>query len=116
MAIGETAEFMWDYSESADIFNVHKKGQKVAGSAELGDFTVDFDVAGHIMGLEIMNVSDFLRESDITPKQLSEIKSVEIIVRQRKSELFYIWIKFILPGNIERRIPIPAPIMAEGAW
>ncbi len=57
MAINETEEYIWDYSEHSDILNIHKKGVVVSGSSELGDFTVDFDRAGNIVGIEIMNVT-----------------------------------------------------------
>ncbi len=59
MAEGESGQFRWDYSDSSDIFNIHKKGKLTIGSAELGDFTIDFDSIGNIVGLEIMNVTDF---------------------------------------------------------
>ena len=113
MAVGETQQFVWDYSERSNILNIHRKDKKTTGSAELGDFTVDFDTAGHIVGLEIMNVADFLKEAEISPEQLSHLVSAEMIIREKKSGVIYIWIKFMLPQNIEKKIPIPAPVMAQ---
>lgn len=115
MVIGKTKQFIWDYSEYSDILNIHRKGKKTAGSAELGDFTIDFDNIGHIVGLEIMNVADFLKESEISLEQLSCLVSAEMIFKQRKSGVIYIWIKFVFPQNIEKKIPIPAPVLAEAA-
>ena len=111
MAIGQTAQFVWDYSERSDIFNIHKKGKAIKGSAELGDFTVDFDEEGNIMGIEIMNVSDFLQEAGISKADLSQLQEAEITVTPGRTNLMYIWIKLQLPQNVEKVLSIPAPVM-----
>ena len=113
MVIGQTAQFVWDYSERSDILNIHKKGKAIKGSAELGDFTVDFDEDGNILGVEIMNVSDFLREAGILKAELSQLQGAEITVTPSRANLAYIWIKLQLPQNIEKVISIPAPVMLE---
>lgn len=114
MVSGQTNDFQWDYSEQSDILNIHKTGKKVAGGTELGDFTVDFDNEGNVVGLEIMNVSDFLKEVGIESTQLRQLGGAELQVTS-KVNLHYLWIKLILPGQVEKVIPIPAPVLAEVA-
>lgn len=115
MAIEETERFVWDYSQQTDILNIHKKGLKTSGSAELGDFTVDFDSAGNVIGVEIMNVAEFLQESDIPAEQLPLLQGVEMITKRGRDNLILIWIKLLLPQHIERKILLPAPVMVEAA-
>lgn len=114
MVTGNTLHFQWDYSEQSDILNIHNIGKKVHGGAELGDFTVDFDREGNIIGLEIMNVSDFLQEVGIKHDQLKHLCGVEFQVTS-KANLRYLWIKLLLPDQIEKIIPVPAPVLAEAA-
>jgi uncharacterized protein YuzE len=84
MVIGENEEFRWDYDEDADIFNIHRKDVKVKGSAELGDFTVDFDSKGQVVGLEIMYASEFLENVNISKSQLINIKSANLFKDYKK--------------------------------
>ena len=115
MVIGHTKKFTWDYSAQSDILNIHKTGKIVKGSTELGDFTVDFDEDGTILGLEIMNVSDFLQEAGISHDDLTNLQSAELSVTSGRGDVHYIWIKLMLPMNVEKIIPIPAPVLAEAA-
>lgn len=113
--MGETEGFVWDYSEGSDIFNIHKKGKKSAGSSELGDFTVDFDNSGNIIGVEIMNVADFLRESDISEEELQQLQGAELCTSYPKNGITYLWVKLLFPEQMEKKIAIPAPVVAEAA-
>ncbi len=114
MAIGQSNDFVWDYSENSDILNIHKKNLKVEGSAELGDFTVDFGSHGKIIGIEIMNVSGFLKEADISPEQLQVLQGAELRLMAGKGNITYLWIALTLPHNIQRKIAIPAPVLMAG--
>lgn len=113
MTTGEAKNYQWDYSEQSDILNIHKKDSFVAGSAELGDFTVDFDAQGEIVGIELMNVADFLGESQISPDLLEKIVDADMVIKHRRDGIIYLWIKLVFPGGIERKIPMPAPVMEE---
>ncbi len=114
MALGETDQFVWDYSEHSDILNIHKKSIATAGSAELGDFTVDFDAAGNIVGVEIMNATEFLKEAEITLEQLAELNGAGLLIKQgRGGEVTYIWLKLTFSRSVERRIPLPAPVLVK---
>ena len=112
MTIGETAKCSWDYSERSDILNIHRIGTVTAGSAELGDFTVDFDAQGNVIGLEIMNLTSFVAELGISHKELLMMKGAELVVKPSRG-VVYLWVNFLLSSKVERRIPIPAPVLAE---
>ena len=112
MAVGKDKYFSWDYSEKSDILNVHKANKKTTGSAELGDFTVDFDKNGNVVGIEIMNASKFFKLVSIDKEQLENIKEAEIIL-QKRGEYMLVCIKLVLPKNIERVIPLPATVVNE---
>lgn len=110
MAIGENKQYVWDYSEASDILNIHKKNIKTAGSAELGDITIDFDQQGDVVGLEMVNISDFLQPVGIRSAELTTAKDVQLLIRPGKS-VVYLWLKLMLAGNIEKTLSIPAPVL-----
>ncbi len=111
MTEGESNQFAWDYSESSDIFNIHKKGKVTTGSAELGDFTIDFDSAGNIIGLEIMNATNFMTQLELG-SPFKHLKGAELIIKQERN-VTYILLKIISANAVEHVIPIPAPVMVE---
>ena len=111
MATGKSSSFAWDYSRS-DILNIHKTGKAVAGSAELGDFTVDFDKEGNIIGVEVTNASEFLSQVGISPEQLNSLQGAELILNQKDHNVTFILIKLKLAAG-EQTIPLPAPIAAS---
>lgn len=104
--------FVWDYSEKSDILNIRKTGKKSVGGSELGDFTVDFDKDGSVIGIEIMNASEFFVQIEISKEQLINIKSAEIITQKRNSYTL-IWLNLLLPNNVQKTVPLPTPIMAQ---
>ena len=111
--IGENKEYYWDYSKASDILNIHRKDIKVVGSAELGDFSVDFGGRGQVVGLEIMYASEFFENVKISREQLIQLKAVELIIpKKRNSQVAYFYVKLVFPLT-EQIIPIPAPILAK---
>ena len=106
------SKFNWDYSEKSDILNVHTIGKKTAGSAELGDFTIDFDKLGSIVGVEIMNASDFLGKAGITKAQLVDLQNAELSVTQKGGQFLIVWV-MLKCANVEHIVPLPTPVVAE---
>ncbi|MBI4448401.1 DUF2283 domain-containing protein [Candidatus Woesearchaeota archaeon] len=102
---------VWDYSVVSDILNVHKAGAKVAASAELGDFTVDFNSEGTVVGLEIMHASDFFGSVSISKEDLSELREVDILTEQR-NDIVLVMIR-LLGENVNQVIPIPTPVLTQ---
>ena len=111
MVLREDKYYKWDYSEKDDILNVHARNKKVVGSAELGDFTLDFDKNHNIVGVEILHFAEFSEQVGITKDQLQQMQRVEILVNNRNPSIAYAVIKVILP-NSEVKFPLPAPIEA----
>lgn len=113
MGVGKDKQFTWDYSEKSDILNIHKTGKKTEGSAELGDFTVDFDNEGNVVGIEILNASEFFDQSGISKEQLQHLKAAQLAIVQKKSYML-VWAILILPENVEKKVLLPTPIISEG--
>lgn len=114
MVIGKSQYFSWDYSEKSDILNIHNAGKLTAGSAELGDFTIDFDKNGNIVGVEVMTASEFLSPMGILKQDLAKIADAKLIISKR-ANYFIVMVKLVLPEKIERIFTIPAPVVAEAA-
>ncbi|MBI4146352.1 DUF2283 domain-containing protein [Candidatus Woesearchaeota archaeon] len=112
MVVGKNKLFTWDYSEKSDILNIHKAGKKTEGSSELGDFTVDFDKEGNVVGIEIINASEFFDQSGISKEQLEHLKTAQLMVVQKKTYML-VWAVLVLPENIERKVLLPTPILSE---
>jgi len=108
----KTKQFTWDYHEKSDILNVRNINKKSDGNAELGDFTVDFDNNGNVIGIEIMNASEFLGQVGITKKEIINLTGAELTVTQKNNNMF-VWMILRLPHNIEKCIPLPTPIINE---
>ena len=102
-------KFSWDYSINSDILNIHKSGTKVAGSAEAGDFTIDFAKDGSTVGVEIVNASEFLGHLGTTKEQLTQLKSAELQVVQ-KQQYAVIWVHLVLQEK-EEMVALPAMVM-----
>ena len=112
MTAGNNKHFSRDYSEHSDILNIHKIGKLTAGSAELGDFTVDFDNDGNVIGVEIMNASEFLSQLGIPQQALENMGDAEIIINKRGNYII-IMVKLMLPKNVEHIFTIPEQVVAE---
>jgi len=108
MVIGQTGSYRWDYSERSDILNVHRIGALNAGSAESEDFTLDFDDAGHLIGVEILNARAFLHAHGITDT-LTDIESLELIVREARGQAIP-YLKLTFHDHVEHLLPIPMTV------
>ena len=74
----EKFNFSYD-AENDDLF-AYLKGKKSSGAIELGNFILDFDDAGNLVAMQILNVSDVfakLLSKIIEASKINEIK-VEI--------------------------------------
>lgn len=110
------AIFNTDYDREADDLFVYAK-EKSKGSIEVGDLVLDFDNAGRLVGIEILNATKFLADctadkEGISKHFLSELNKCEVEVKKKSNFLF---IKLILTGKDMRKIscPINAPIVTE---
>ena len=105
-------KFYWDYSTLSDILSIHKNAVKTKESAELGDFTIDFDNSDNVVGIAIENASKFFEQMDVSKEDLENIKNASIRVDTRNPELALVW-TFIKFPNKEEAIPVPTPIIRK---
>ncbi|MFQ5620324.1 MAG: DUF2283 domain-containing protein [Candidatus Nanoarchaeia archaeon] len=113
MVLGQNNKFRWDYNEKSDILNIHELKKKTSGSAELGDFTVDFDSKDNVIGIEILYASEFLENMGISKEQLENLQDAEIIISKKGNRTLIFTV--ITIQNTKHTIPIPAPVMVETA-
>lgn len=103
--------YTWDYSTYSDILHVHKKGEINKGSAELGDFCIDFNKKDEVVGIEIEWASEFLGQLGITKEQLTQITEAEIIIDKRnpQAHVIFLALKF---QTTTKKIAIPMQVIA----
>ena len=94
------------------ILNIHKTAKNTQGSAEFGDFTVDFDKEGQVVGIEILNASEFVDKAVISKEELEGIKDAQLTITHKK-DYTLVWFKLLLPHNIEKTVPLPTPILSS---
>lgn len=108
------SRFEWSYSKGADIFRVFLRDTKITGSAEVGDFTIDF-LDKEVVGLEIMQASEFFTTIGISKEALSQISDTKIWVDKRNPSSYVLYLTILPQGSPEKVIPVPAPIRAMSA-
>jgi len=107
------------YDEENDVL-YYNSGEKVSDSLELGDAFIEFSGEGKIVGVEIMNASEFLSlqtGKEITDEMLKEIESGKISIRHNKDTIFLIF-EFVVPVESEKkseRISLNIPSQAATA-
>ncbi len=111
------AKFNIDYDqESDDLFLYGEKKSK--GSIEIGDIVLDFDDKGALVGIELLNAIQFLRnsvseegKSQIDKNFLSNLIKCEVDAKRQNNFLF---IKIQLIGKKAKiSCPINAPLIEE---
>jgi len=98
--------FKCQYNEKSDILRVLKIGEKIKGSAEIGDFIIDFNKKDQIVGVEILNISELLKQINIEPSNLTEIKSAEIRAIQKPHKIA-VFVMLSFP-KLEQEVPLMA--------
>jgi uncharacterized protein YuzE len=81
-----------DYDRKNDILYLYKQG-KFKGNVEVGDFVLDFDKEKRVMGLEILNASENLRNLGITKQILTQATEAKLKSHQKNSSIL---ISFVL--------------------
>jgi len=103
-----------DYDIENDILFIHRKDVKTKGSVEImgGDIIMDFSKDKEVVGLEIMNASEFLKNFNITKNMLSQALAGDIKIVQQRSVLF-ITIILKMPKNIEKEAILTVPSLVS---
>ncbi len=93
-----------NYDEEEDIL-VLSKSRKIKASLDLGDFVIDVDSDGFIVGIEILNASQNLR---LKEEQLKDLKQASMNVVYKPN---YVHISIIMQfGSKEKDIHIPLTV------
>ncbi len=84
----------FNYDSSNDILYAYKDDSRPYSNVIIGEFHLEFDKSGSIVGIEILNASGLLGEYDISKKQLENISKIELkVVTRNNSLLIFIIIK-----------------------
>jgi len=107
-------ENMLDYDKENDILFVHRKDIKTKGSVEVmgGDIVIDFSKNKEVVGIEIMNASQLLKNFDITKGMLSQAIAGDIRVSQQRNILF-LTIVLKMPKNVEKEAILTVPSLSS---
>ncbi len=85
-------ETFFDYDSENDSLFIYKKS-KIKGSIDIGDIVIDMSIEGKVAGIEMLNVSDILKNLGVkAPKEiLGNIKSVSIraVYKQDSIMVYY---------------------------
>ena len=89
-----------DFSDRLMIFN-KDINEKVDDNHIFGDFVVSLSESGEVVGLEIIGVSDVLREYDINPEILNNLKNVGLKAVSKKGAVY---IYFNLESEMDMKL------------
>jgi len=69
-----------NYDAVNDLLYVYKKDTKVDHNESIGDIYLDISKTGEVIGIEILNASDILKEFGIQQKMLEHLTGAELKV------------------------------------
>lgn len=102
------------YDKENDILSIHKGfniDEKFKGNIDVGKLILDVSTKGRIVGLEIMNATNFLKEFDIEKKILETLVDAEFNA-STKSDRIIVSIA-LKAKNIEQKIPAKIVVPLE---
>jgi len=70
----------FSYDDLNDLLYAYKENSSVHSNVVVGDFHLEFSKKGELVGIEILNASDILKEYDIPKKILKNIEKITIKV------------------------------------
>ncbi len=77
----------FSYDKRNDLLYVYKENTSVYSNVMVGDFHVEFSRKNDLVGIEILNASDILKEYDFSRKTLENIEDVSLKVVSRNNSL-----------------------------
>jgi len=109
MNINSDKNFFYDdFSDSLMISNPNNKDE-IIGSVRILNLIIDFATNSRIANVEIKNVSELLKQLDINPSILENLKAAKINLKQlRNGYLIYFILKYDdkverIPYNIQTK-------------
>jgi uncharacterized protein YuzE len=73
-------DLSFSYDRLNDLLYIYKKDSNVYSNVIIGEFHLEFDKAGELVGVEILKASEILKEYSISKKLLENIKKTELKV------------------------------------
>ena len=73
-------DLSFSYDRLNDLLYIYKKDSNVYSNVIIGEFHLEFDKAGELVGVEIHKASEILKEYSISKKLLENIKKTELKV------------------------------------
>lgn len=77
----------YNYDRLNDLLYVYKKDSNVYSTVIIGEFHLEFNKEGGIVGVEVLKASEILGEYDIPKKIIENIEKVELKVVVRDNSL-----------------------------
>ncbi len=97
----------FDYDETTDSLFISnkKKGEKIQGSAEIGNIIIDFTTQGKVANIEFFGISDYLKMAGFNPSAiLNNLREVKLNIYQQKGAIL-IFAQLTTP-NVKKIIPL----------
>ena len=98
--------FLYDGRADTLYISRKKSGEKVAGSIEIANILIDITSEGRIVGIEINEVSEFLKNLNIDTNILNGIETASFSVFPKRNGVLYFFIEIKNP-ELHRKIPLP---------
>jgi uncharacterized protein YuzE len=76
-----------NYDKDNDLLYIYKQESCVYSNVMIGEFHLEFNKNGEVIGVEILNASELLAEYDIPQKTLQNIEKTELKVVVRNNSL-----------------------------
>ena len=68
----------FNYDKENDLFYTYKEDSQVYSNVMIGDFHIEFNKNGEVIGVEVLNASDVFYEYQIPTAFLENIKEINI--------------------------------------
>lgn len=82
------------YDKANDLLYAHEEGSNFYSDVVIGEFHLQFDRKGKVIGLEVLNASDLLGEYGISKELLENIRSLTLkVVLNNNSLIVFLAIK-----------------------
>ena len=101
-------EFEFEYDEISDVLSIFDYDKQVGESIEFNEFiNVDIGKKGDIVGLEIFDVSKFLRvlNKDINKEFLKNLSKVELVQADYRNNIFIAIVLYAQGKQVYQQLP-----------
>lgn len=94
----------FNYDSLNDLLYVYKPESNVYANVVIGEFHLEFDKNGEVVGLEVLKASEILSEYEVSEETLKNIEKINIKIVIRDNSLLMFLMIFAL--NEQKSIPV----------